>query len=119
LAESVGSKGVGFIDQDSQKRIVSQLVVVVEILVAQTETKDALFEQFEKGMFTALWITKIGETLGEVLQEAELGIDFTEKKSPGIGSDAMAVKASDDGARRKGLEKEIGSVTVCHSVRTP
>jgi hypothetical protein len=56
----------------------------------------------------------VGEAFGELVDEVELGFDFAEEQSSGIGGDGSAVEVGDDVASSEGLEKECGRSTVCH-----
>ena len=93
--------------------------MVVEVFVAQAEAEDALLEQVEQGVFDEVGVAVIGEAVGELLDEVELGFDLAEQQPAGIGGDGAAVKACHDVTRTEVLEKEIGRGTICHSVRAP
>lgn len=83
-------------DQNGEQGIVTQLIVIVEIFVSQTQAEDALLEKLFERVLDAIGIAIIGKAACELRDEAELGFDFPQQQSAGIGSDLAAVKASDD-----------------------
>jgi hypothetical protein len=58
----------------------------------------------------------IGETGSELVDEVELGFDFSQQEAAGIGGDGASVEASDNVAAAEVLEEQFGVVTVCHGV---
>src|SRR5262249_43066346 len=92
----------------------AQSVVVDEVFVAEAQAEDALLEEVVQGVFDEFGIAVVGEAAGELLDEAELGLDLAEEQSAAVGGDGAAVEAGDDFAGAEGLEEQGGGVTVCH-----
>jgi hypothetical protein len=55
-----------FAHQHRQQWIVTQLIVIVEVFVAQREAVDALAQQLQHRVFDLLRVTVVDETLGEL-----------------------------------------------------
>src|SRR6202000_961165 len=101
-------------DQDGEQRIVAEAVVVVEIAIAEAESEDSLLEKFGEGVLDEFGVAVIGETVGELVEEVELGFDLPQEESTGVGGHRAAVKTGDHVPGSQGLEGQFWSVTVCH-----
>jgi hypothetical protein len=95
---------------------VAEAVVVVEVFVAQAQREDALLEEVGKRVLDEVGVAVIGKAGGEPVDEVELGFDFAEQQSAGIGGDGAAIEAGDDLPAAEGLEQEFRGGTVCHGV---
>jgi hypothetical protein len=74
LAEWVGlANGYG------QERVEAELIVIVEVFVAQAQAEHSLFEQVEQGVFDAFGVAVIGEAQSEPFEESEAGIHLSQK----------------------------------------
>jgi hypothetical protein len=94
-----------------------ELLVVVEILVAEGQGHDPLEEEFEGGEFELFFIPMIGEAASELADDAEAFFNLPEEQSASIGGDGSAVELGDDFSAVVGLKQERLSVTVCHDER--
>jgi len=74
-------------DQGGPQRIMPQLVVVVEIFVAQSQAKDSLPQQLLDRMFDQFFIAIISETAGQLPDDARLLLDLPQQQPTGIGGD--------------------------------
>jgi len=111
--EAVGSGGIGLTGEDSEQGVSAEAVVVVEILVSEAEAVDALFDELQEGVFDAVGIAVVGETVGEGIQEVELLLDFTQKQPASVGGDGTAVKGGENRTGTEGLEIEARGSTLC------
>src|SRR5262249_24612594 len=71
--------------------------------------------QVQHRVFDEVGIAVVGETLGELFEETELGFDLAQEQSAGIGGDMSAVETRDDGTGTEVLEDEFVGGTLCHS----
>src|ERR1019366_5196833 len=97
-----------------QQRIETQCVMIVQILVAQGQTVNALGDQVIRCMFDQLRVAMVGEALGESPNEPHSLFKFAKKHGSAVRSDGSAVKISDDVPSPEGLELQRYSVTLCH-----
>src|SRR5262245_16591124 len=111
--------GIFLADQDGQEGIVAQGVVVVEVFVAQAQAEDTLPQEFRERVFDPLGVAVIAEAARELLDEAELVLDFAQQQAARIGRDQSAVETRDDGAGAQVLEMQFGWITLCHSKTAP
>lgn len=81
-------------DEDAQEGIEAERVVVVEVLVAEAEGEDALAENVAEGVRDVCGIAVVDEVAGELLEEAEAGVDLAEEDSAGVGDDGSASKSA-------------------------
>src|SRR5208337_2276814 len=92
--------------------IVTQLVVVVQILVAERQPEDALSDQGLDLMLDEARIPPVGEASGKAAHEAEAAIDLPQQQRAGIRGDRPAVETRDHRAAfdRFKLEKLRGTL---------
>lgn len=100
--------------EERQQRIVAELVVVVQVFVAQGQAHHPLEEEFLHSEFELLFIPMIGEAVGELADDAEPLFDLAEQQSAGVGGDHAAIEIGDDFSASVGLKQERLWVTVCH-----
>src|SRR5207302_11382227 len=93
--EAVVAGGVGLAGEDGEQRIVAEGVVVVEVLVAQAQTEDALLKELGEGVLEAVGVAVGGEAAGELVVEVEFGLDLAGQQSTGVGGDVAAVEGGD------------------------
>ncbi len=95
LAGQCGAVAAGALDlagDEPQDGIVAQLVVVVQILVAQGEADDALGDEGGEGVFGEARIPVVGEAGGDALEQARGSSDPAEQQRPGVGGDRAPVE---------------------------
>src|SRR5579859_5631069 len=97
-AHAVLPQRVAFADQDGQQRVVAESIMIVEVLVAQAQAIETLLEQVRHRVLDEVGVAVIAETAGELFDEAELGFDFAQEQSTGVGGNVPAVKGSDNRA---------------------
>ena len=75
-----------------QQRIVPQLVVIVEVLVAQRQPVDALAHQLAHAVLAALGVAMIAEARRQPLQQLQPPVDLAQQDRSPVGADRAAVK---------------------------
>ena len=68
------TRHIAFTDQGGQQWIGPQLVVIVQVFVAQSQGKHALLDQFQRGMLDQLRIAEIVEAAGQVGEQTRLSL---------------------------------------------
>ena len=97
-----------------QQRIAAQLVVTVEIFVAQRQRLDALSEQFADLMFDEVGVAAVFEAGGEARQQVDAAVDLAQQHGAAVGADHAAVKLGADLAPKMPGEREAGLGTLCN-----
>ena len=90
-----GSGGIQLPTDGGQKWVSAQLIVIVEILVAQTDSDGALSDQLLHRVFYESRISAVDETSGELLEKLPRIFDFPQKQCAGVRSDGPSIKAAD------------------------
>ena len=75
---AIGAAGHELATEHGQNRIVPQLVVVDQVLIAKRDAEDALADQGRKGVLDLVRITSILEAGREALDQADGAIGGTE-----------------------------------------
>ena len=91
-----------------------QLIVVIEVLVAEGESHHPLGEQFVNGELDPLRIAKVGETPRELPDDAAVLLDLTEQPGPGAGGDATAIECGGKFPPSLSLEQQPLRATLRH-----
>src|SRR5207302_7653666 len=105
-ADALLALGIFLADEDSEQRVVAELVMVVEVFVAEAQTEEALLEEFGQGVLDQLRVAVVGEAAGELLDEVELRFDLAEQQTARIGGDLPPVETGHDLTGSEGLEKQ-------------
>jgi hypothetical protein len=93
----------------------AQLVVVVQILVAERQAVDALRQHLLHAVMAPILRPEIGETGREPPNQADAPVRLPQQQCPGVGGDCAAVEVGDHGPRKMGFKLEAGLITLCHS----
>ena len=100
--------------------IVPQLVVVVEVLIAERDAEDALAEQRRHRMQERVRVAAILEAAREPLDQADRSVRGSEQQPAGMRGDLAAVERAHNLATLHGSEIERILATVCvHRGRSP
>ena len=97
----------------AQDGIVAQMVVIVQVLVAEGEGHDALGHQRGDGVFGARRIAVVGEAGREAVEQLHRSPDLSEQQDPGVGSDRAAVERGRDFTALAALKSERDGRTLC------
>ena len=99
--------------QHSQQRIVAQLLVIVQILLTQGQTIDALRHQLLHGVFDPVRIAIIGEAGGKLAQDPDALLDLPQQQTTAVTGDRSAVELRPDLASFLGMKSKDKLVTLC------
>jgi hypothetical protein len=73
------TEGIAFATKHGVQRITSQVVVIVEVFVAQHQAVKALAEQFLHAMFDLPRIAVVDETGGQIPQDPAMAFPFAQE----------------------------------------
>ncbi len=94
-AGAILTSGIRLPHQHGQQRIVTQIVVIVEVFISQTQSVHALSNQFFDRVLDQFRITMIDEAPHKPGDDPRSRLDLPEQQASGIGSDRPSVKSSD------------------------
>jgi hypothetical protein len=109
---AAGTARLQLAGEHGQHRIVPQLVVVDQILVAERDAEDALADQRGDRVLDPLRVAGIAEAGGEAPDQADRPIGGAEQQRAGIGGDRPAVEAGDHRAARDRCKLEQRRATL-------
>jgi hypothetical protein len=105
--------------KDAEHRIVAQLLMVVEILIAQRQTVDSLREHLLNRMLDLVLIPAVEKTFCQAREQVQALIGLAQQERAAIGTDRPAVEPGHDFPSSGGFKSEAGLVTLCHSEGRP
>ena len=82
LAAAGFAGGVRLADDGGQQRIVAEVVMVVEVLVAQGQAVDPLGDEVLQRVLDQVGVTMIGEAVGELADDPGELLDLPEQAGP-------------------------------------
>ena len=86
-----------------ESAVLAQIIVVVQIFVAQRQTIYPLGHQIPHAVFDALGVAVIGEASDQAIQQADTLIHLAQQQSATVRSDSPTVKAANHLAPTQGL----------------
>jgi hypothetical protein len=113
--ETILTEWVGFVSRDRQERIVAQLVVVIEVAVAQRDGTDPLEEQLFQGVIDEASIVMIDKAAGQAGGQAQALIDLAQEQNATVCGEGATRKIGFDAARTEVLEQHGLRATGCRS----
>ena len=78
-----------------QHRIAPQVVVVIEILIAQRQSENALHDEIQQRVLDLIGLAVIGEASGEAAHDSRALLQFLQSQHSAIGGDVAAIEAPD------------------------
>ena len=99
--------------QHRQKRIVTQGVMVVKVLVPQSQGEHPLGKEFVNRVFDQVGIAVIGKVSGKSPQNAGPRFFLPQEQTSCIRGDGPAIKSGGDRTVPQGLEIELSYATLC------
>jgi hypothetical protein len=99
--------------EDRHHRIVAQLVVVVDVLVAKRQPEHALPDQRRHKVLHQLRAAMIAEAAGKAINQFDRSIRRAEQQRPGIRGDRPAVKPGHHGTPFDRCKLEQFRATLC------
>jgi hypothetical protein len=84
LPRAIFTQRILLAHQHRQQRIVTQGVMIVEVFVTQAQSVHPLGNQIRNAVLDEIRIAMVGETAGELPQNARDPLGLTQKQRPGI-----------------------------------
>ena len=106
--------------QRLQHRIVPQMIVIVDVLVAQGNAEDALADERRHRVQQSVRIAAVLEAVRQSLNQADRSVRGPEQQPAGVRGDLAAVERAHNPAALRGSEIKRILATVCvHRGRSP
>ena len=105
--------------QNAEDRIFPQLLVIVDVFVAQRQTVDPLREHLQNRVLDQLLIPPVQKTFRQSRQQIQALVGLPQQQCTAIGTDRAAVESGHDLPRTAGFKSEAGLDTLCHSEGRP
>jgi predicted nucleic acid-binding protein len=105
--------------QNRHDGIVAQLIVVVEILVAERQAEHALADQRGDRVLDLLGITRITEAGGKAIDQTDRRVRRPQQQCTGIRRDQPAVERTHNPTPVNGSEVQRTLATLCRHRGTP
>ncbi len=99
--------------QEAEHGVAAQVVVIVQVLVAEGEADDALGHQRPDGVLGEPRVAVVGEAGGHAVEQAAVAADPPEQERPGVGRDRAAVERGGHFAALAALKSERDGFTLC------
>ena len=102
--------GIGLADDGGQQGVAAEVVVVVEVLVAQRQGVDPLGDEVLEGVLDEVGVAMVGEAGGELAEDAGEFLGLAEQQGAAVGGDVAAVESGEDLAGAEEREIQITRV---------
>ena len=96
-----------------------QLLVIVEVFIAQGQAVDSLREHLQDRMIDHVLIPAVEEALCQARQQVEALVGLAQQERAAVGTDRSAVETGHDFPRSQRFKSEAGLATLCHSEGRP
>ena len=101
--------------QHPEQRVLAQLLMIVQVFIAQSQPVHPLRNHLQNGMFHSILLAAVQETMRESRQQIQPLIGLPQQQRASVGTDRAAVKPRHHLTRIMGFEFEAGLSTLCHS----
>ena len=105
--------------QHRERRILAQLVVIVEVLIAQCQAEDALPHQRRDPMLDIAGVTPIDEAVSEPAHQPKAAIDLAQQQRTGVRGDVPAIEPGYHRTPRNRFKFEPLRRTLCRHRGAP
>ncbi len=95
--------------------IVAQVLVIVEVLVAERDPEDALGQHVTLLVGDACGVAWVGQGGVQLVDQSQVPIDLAEQQRPAVAGDVAAIEVGDDPLGAEAGKDDRIAVTVCHS----
>jgi len=99
--------------QNSQDRIMAKLIVIVEVLVAQSQTENALPDERAHAMLDQVGTTPVREARRKPIDQPDGPIGRSKQQAARIRSDRATVETGHDGPARNRFKPDRNCATLC------
>ncbi len=101
------------VEHGSERRIVTQRVVVDQVLVAERNPEDALAQEIGHRVRDSVGDAEIAEALGQALAQAERLVRRPEQHHAAVRGDRAAVEGAHKFAPTRGSKSQLVLATLC------
>jgi len=108
------SFGLALAAHQGHQRIVPQLLVVVEVFIAQRQTVDALRQHLAQTVLDPVLPPPVGETGRHTLQQTDLAVHLAQQQRAAVARHLPRGEARLHTARKMRCKLEDFLVTLCH-----
>ena len=108
-----GQPAAGLVEHGRERRIVAQLIVIDQVLVAEREAEDALAQQIGDGVGDAVGEPQIAEALGQPIGQPDRAVGGTEQQRTAVRRDGAAIESTHKFAPAAASEVELFLDTLC------
>ena len=110
---AVGSLAGQAVAEHAEDRIVPELVVIIDIFIAERDAENALAEHRRKPVHDERRIAAILETIGEARHESDRFVGLAEQQRTRVRGDRTAIERAHNIAALDGSKLERIPVTLC------
>lgn len=115
---AVGSLRLEPVGEQSQHWIMTQIIMVADILIAERDAGDPLTHQARQAMDNEIGRTVIDETAGNAIDQFDRPIGMSKQQCAGIRGHGAAFEIGDYTATADAFKFELLSSTVCRHRRS-
>ena len=115
----VAARGITPAHQHRQQPVPTQLVVVVQVLVAQRQTVHPLRDQRSNVVLHAVRVAVVREALRQAVQKPQANVGLAQQQSAAVRGDPAAVEPSDHLASAEGVKSQLPECTLCRHGTSP
>ena len=100
--------------QHPEQRIVAQLLVIVQVFVAQRQSVNALRQHLVEVMLDPRGVARVGETARHAPEQVDLAISLAQQQPAAVGGQPAALEPPHHPPRKMRFKWELRLVTLCH-----
>ena len=97
-----------------EKRILPQLLVIVQVFVTQRQPVDPLRQHLFQALLDPLRLPVIREAASNAPQQSQLAISLAQQQRTTLGGQPAALELSHDLARKMSFKRKESLATLCH-----
>ena len=104
---------IGATTGQRQSAVVTQSVMVIEILITGRQAQHPLCDQGLEGMLDPIWIAMVGKTGRQSAGHVKQPVSFTQQQHTAVRCQSTAVKRAYNRASSETFEKQLFCSTMC------
>ena len=113
LLPASAPRRISLLHQRRDQRIVTELIMVVQILVAQRQSHHSLADQAPQRVFHQQRVPIIAKARRELSQQTRPPLDLPQQQPAAVGTELPAIKTSHDLTLSHPLETQLFNATLC------